>query len=44
MPGIDFSTCTLNQLQIDTASLYKIKVNLYQAADLSKILGLEIVE
>ena len=41
---IDLSSCTLEEIKTDLSSLKGMKVNIYQAAQMAKLLGIEIAE
>lgn len=41
--GIDFSTCDITLIKLDEKSLKGIKVNQFQAIELARLLGIEII-
>ena len=42
--GIDFSTCEITGIKLDERSLKGIKVNQFQAIELARLLGIDIIE
>ena len=44
LSGIDFSTCNIEGIKRDEKGIKGIMVNQFQAIDLARLLGIEIVE